>query len=86
MRYWPAGTTLGEALISEMERRGLTFQQTATEIGTNTTNIDRWRNDGTVPRGALAQALMDWLETDIRGFGALVVCTLLSRDVNCAQR
>lgn len=86
MRHWADGVNLAEAIAGEMARRDLTYKEVADAIGTSTTNVERWRKQGTIPAGPLAQALMEWLETDITGFGRLVAVSLLSRGERAAPR
>lgn len=77
-KEWTDGTTLADALSAERARRKITLQQMATEMSTDTTRVSSWLKDS-VPRGDYVDAVMDWLETDLKGIGGLIAATLRLR-------
>lgn len=88
MRKWREGTTLAEALAGEMVRRKrpgdkdrLPIEVVAREMKTSGAQVSRYLN-GALPtkEPRLAQALIDWLGTDVAGFGQLAGYTMLRQD------
>lgn len=78
MRKWEEGTTVAQALRSEMDRREVTFERVAAESGLSNGDLTRYRKDA-IPSGERVTKLMNWLGTDLTGIGALIAATQLSK-------
>jgi transcriptional regulator with XRE-family HTH domain len=67
--------TIAKALVAEIDRRGITQAQAASELGVHPNRVSRWISRGDVPTPDAYKALQRFLSLDPAAFGLLLMAT-----------